>query len=101
MTQQPEASQPAPQQGLLGAERGSSGGGGAPAGLLEGHGGAAVQVSVDEALAAPDVVHPPQGRVSSVRQGEAGLLLRDAADALVTKVTLEDVAFPPWSSRNG
>ena len=81
---------------MLGARRGWGGwrrsGGGLPAGgFLVGDGGAAVQLGVDEAAAAPDVVHtagrgeatpPPLG--VGVGEGEAGgVLLRDGGDALV------------------
>lgn len=48
-----------------------------------------MQVGVDEALAAPDVVHAAEGGVSSVGQREPGLFLRDAADALVAQVSVQ------------
>lgn len=100
VTQQPQTSQPTSEQrgGLLGAQRRSSrrrSAGGAGCSrlprrcFLVGHGGAAVQVSVDEALAAADVVDAAEGRVASVRQREAGLLLRDGADPLVTQVSVQ------------
>lgn len=96
VTQQPQAGQPPPQQGarLLGAGRRSSRrsgrGAGRPPGrcLLVGHGGAAVQVGREQAPAASDVVHAAEGRVSSVGQREAGLLLRDGVVAQVSVQTL-------------
>ena len=78
---------------------GRRGDGGLAAGrLLVGHGGAAVQLGVDKAAAAPDVVHTPPPRQApppplvGQSQREAGRgLLRDGADALVAEATLQDV----------
>lgn len=52
-------------------------------------GGAAVQVCVDEALAASNVVNAADGRVTSVRQRETGLLFSDGADPLVTQISVQ------------
>lgn len=103
MAEQPKTSQPAAEQRrrLFGRGRrrrsgggrgGSSGGGGllGPSFLVR-DGGAVVQVSVDEALAPSDVVDAADGRVSSVRQRETRLLLRDGADPLVTQIPVQDV----------
>lgn len=99
MAEQPEASQPASEQrrGLFGRSRRrrNSGGGGGGAGLfgrrlLVRDGCAVVQVSVDEALAASDVVDAADRRVSSVRQRETRLLLRDGADSLVTQIFVQN-----------
>lgn len=56
-----------------------------------------MQVGVDEALAASDVVDATDRRVASVRQREARLLLWDGADPLVTQVPVQHllVTFPP------
>lgn len=102
MAQQAQTGQPAPQQrgGLLGAGRRSSrsrSAGGAGCSrlpgrcLLVGHGGTAVQLRADEALAAPDVVHAPQGWVSPVGQREARLFLWDGADPLCTQVFVQEL----------
>lgn len=50
-----------------------------------------MQVGVDEALAATDVVHTADGRMSSVRQRVARLLLCDDADSLITQVPVKAV----------
>lgn len=50
-----------------------------------------MQVGVDEALAAPDVVDAADQLVPPIRQREARLLLCDGADALVAQVTVQDV----------
>lgn len=50
-----------------------------------------MQVSVDEALAASNVVNTTDRRVSSVRQRETWLLLYDGADPLVTQVSVQYV----------
>lgn len=96
VAEQPETSQPASEQrrrlfGYSQRRRNSSGAG--RSGLfgrrfLVRDGGAVVQVGVDEALAAPDVVDPADGRVSSVRQRETWLLC-DGADSLVTQISVQ------------
>lgn len=48
-----------------------------------------MQVGTDEALAASDVVNATERRVSSVRQWETGLLLRDGVDTFVTEVSVQ------------
>lgn len=50
-----------------------------------------MQVGIDEAPAASDMVDATERRVSSVRQRETGLLLRDGADAFVTEVSVQDL----------
>lgn len=99
VAEQPETSQPAAEQrrrllchGLR--RRSSSGGGGGRlfrCCFLVRDGGAVVQVGIDEALAASDVVDATNRRVSSVRQRETRLLLCDGADPLVTEISVKDV----------
>lgn len=98
VTQQPQTSQPpSEQRGGLFVARGRGGRSAGGAGgrrllrrrLLVGHGGAVVQVGTDEALAASDVVNATERWVSSVRQWETGLLLRDGVDAVVTEVSVQ------------
>lgn len=103
MAEQPETSQPASEQRrrlfVYSQRRRDGGGGGGRAGgsrlfghrLLVRDGGAVVQVSVDEALAASDVVDAADRRVSSIRQRVTRLLLRDGADSLVTQVSVQNV----------
>lgn len=101
VAEQPETSQPASEQRrrLFGYSHGwrnsSRGGGGGSRllgrGFLVRDGGAVVQVGVDEALAASDVVDTADGRVSSVRQRETRLLLCDGADTLVAQISVQDV----------
>lgn len=97
MAEQPKTSQPAAEQRRRLFGRGRRGRSGRGGGRLFGRrflvrdGGAVVQVSVDEALAAADVVDAADGRVSSVRQGETRLLLCDGADPLVTQVSVQSV----------
>ena len=109
MAEQPETSQPSSEQrlGLLGhsqrrrhCSRGR-GGRGRLLGrcFLVRDGGAVVQVGVDEALAASDVVDAADRRVSSVRQRETRLLLCDGADSLVTQISVQDVL--PCSGEHG
>lgn len=50
-----------------------------------------MQVCIDEALAASDVVDAADRRVSPVRQGVTGLLLCDGADSLVTQVSVQNI----------
>lgn len=99
VAEQPETSQPASEQrrrlfGHSQRRRNSSRGGG---GRLFGRcflvrdGCAVVQVGVDEALAASDVVDAADRRVSSVRQRETWLLLCDGADSLVTQISVQNV----------
>lgn len=99
VAEQPETSQPAAEQrrrlfghGQRGRRRGGAGGRGLLGRrLLVRDGGAVVQVCVDEALAASDVVDAADRRVSPVRQGVTGLLLCDGADSLVTQVSVQNV----------
>lgn len=58
--------------------------------LVVRHGGVVVQVGVDEALAASDVVDATDGWVTSVWQRET-LLLRNGADSLVAQISVQDV----------
>lgn len=102
VAEQPETSQPAAEQRrrLFGRGRrrrnGGGGGGGGGGGLfgrrfLVRDGGGVVQIGVDEALAASDVVDAADRRVTSVRQRVMRLLLCDGADPLVTQVSVKDV----------
>lgn len=110
MAEQPQTSQPASEQrrGLFGRSHRRRNSGRAGGGRLFGRcflvrdGGAAVQVGVDEALAASDVVDAADRRVSSVRQRETRLLLRDGADPLVAQVSVQDVLpFPSLGAGPG
>lgn len=99
MAEQPETSQQAAEQRArlfsysLGRRNSSRGGGSRLFGrcFLVRDGGTVVQVSVDEALAASDVVDAPNRRMSSVRQRETWLLLCDGADPLVTQISVKNV----------
>lgn len=50
-----------------------------------------MQVGVDEALTASNVVDAADRRVSSVRQRVTRLLLCDGADSLVTQISVQNV----------
>lgn len=98
VTQQPQTSQPPSEQrgGLFVARRRGRRSVGRAAWhrllrhlFLVGHGGTVVQVGTDEALAASDVVNATERWVSSVRQWETGLLLRDGVDTFVTEVSVQ------------
>lgn len=100
MAEQPETSQPAAEQRrrlFAHGQRRRRRSGGAGGSRLFGRcflvrdGGAVVQVGVDEALAASDVVDAADRRVSSVRQGETRLLLCDGVDSLVTQISVQNV----------
>lgn len=99
VAEQPETSQPASEQrrrlfgdGQGRRDSGRAGGGGLLGRrLLVRDGGAVVEVGVNEALAASDVVDAADRRVSSVRQGITRLLLRDGVDPLVAQVSVQDV----------
>lgn len=99
VAEQPETSQPASEQRrrLFGDRQrrrdSSRAGGGRLLGrrLLVRDGGAVVEVGVDEALAASDVVDTADRRVSSVRQGITRLLLRDGADPLIAQISVQDI----------
>lgn len=108
MAEQPETSQPASEQrlGLFGysqrrrhSSRGRGGGRLLGRCFLVRDGGAVVQVGVDEALAASDVVDAADRRVSSVRQRVTRLLFCDGADPLVTQISVQDVL--PCSGEHG
>lgn len=110
MAEQPETSQPASEQRCrlfcYSHRRGDSSRGGGSRLLgrcfLVRNGGAVVQVGVDEALAASDVVDSSDRRVSSVRQRVTWLLLCDGADSLVTQISVQDVLpFPSLSPGSG
>ena len=100
VAEQPETSQPASEQRrrlFVRSQRrrnGSRAGGGGLFGLsrfLVRDGGTVVQVGVDEALAASDVVDAADRRVPSVRQRETWLLLCDGADSLITQISVQEV----------
>lgn len=55
------------------------------------YGGRVVQVGANVALAAPDMVDAAYRWVTSVRQRETWLLLRDGADAIITPIHVQDV----------
>lgn len=99
VAEQFESSQPAAEQRcglfvytLSGRDSGRSGGRSlfGPHFLVR-YGGCVVQVGVNVALAAPDMVDTTYRWVTSVRQRETRLLLRDSADALITPIHVQDV----------
>lgn len=94
MTEQPETSQPAAEQRRRRfgcSPRRRTGSGLLGGSFLVRDGGAVVQISADETLAASDVVDAARSRVTSVRQRETLLLLCDGADPLVAQIPVKDV----------
>lgn len=105
MTEQPEPSEPAPDDGAgfvplrrsgFGSWSGSGrtlGRGFGCSGLVVGDGGAVVELCIDETAAAPDVVDTAERGLGSVRHRETLLLLQDGRHALVTEAPLERPPF--------